>query len=75
MRTHAPGSLGQRNLIYQNMVMPEYRFFVLLTSQFLYAIDLYVDQLFQQLLHPILVLTLTHHALLGVEVQNLGLMI
>ena len=48
---HVLDSLEQHNLIYQNKVKLEYKFFVQLIFLFLYEVTQYVDQLFQQLLH------------------------
>ena len=58
----------------QNMELLVCMFCFLLISQYLYVIILYVDQLFQQLLHLIEVLILRLHEPLDVVVQSLSLM-
>ena len=70
---HVPGSLAPHNQDDQNKVQPAYKFCFQLTFQFLDAINLYVDQLFQQLHHLALKLILKHHEQQDVEVQNLNL--
>ena len=65
-----PDSLAQHNQVCQNMVLLAYKFYSQLIFLFLYVIILCVDQLFQQLLHQVLRLTLKHHVQQDAEVQN-----
>ena len=69
---HALDSLVQHNLIDQNKVLLAYKSYFQLIFLYLYEVNLYEDQLFQQLHHQVQELTLEHHEQLGVVDQNLN---